>query len=39
MSSQRKGQLRLNAYLRNSGYHESAWKVSDVDPAVVLDVD
>jgi FMN-dependent oxidoreductase (nitrilotriacetate monooxygenase family) len=37
MNSQRNGQLRLNAYLRNSGYHESAWKVSDVDPAVVLD--
>jgi FMN-dependent oxidoreductase (nitrilotriacetate monooxygenase family) len=39
MTSGRQGQLRLNAYLRNSGYHESAWKVSDVDPAVVLDVD
>ena len=38
MNSQRNGQLRLNAYLRNSGYHESAWKVSDLDPAVVLDV-
>src|SRR5450755_1372533 len=39
MNSGRRGQLRLNAYLRNSGYHESAWKVSDVDPAVVLDVE
>ena len=29
-------QLRLNAYLRNSGYHESAWKVSGVDPAATL---
>jgi N-acetyl-S-(2-succino)cysteine monooxygenase len=30
--------LNLNAYLRNSGYHESAWKVSDADPGSVLDV-
>jgi alkanesulfonate monooxygenase SsuD/methylene tetrahydromethanopterin reductase-like flavin-dependent oxidoreductase (luciferase family) len=30
--------LNLNAYLRNSGYHESAWKVSPADPASVLDV-
>jgi FMN-dependent oxidoreductase (nitrilotriacetate monooxygenase family) len=29
--------LVLNAYLRNSGYHESAWKVSPDDPAVVVD--
>jgi len=39
MNSERDGQLRLNAYLRNSGYHESAWKVSSADPAAVLDVD
>jgi N-acetyl-S-(2-succino)cysteine monooxygenase len=31
--------LNLNAYLRNSGYHESAWKVSSADPASVLDVE
>jgi FMN-dependent oxidoreductase (nitrilotriacetate monooxygenase family) len=29
--------LNLNVYLRNSGYHESAWRVSPVDPASVLD--
>jgi FMN-dependent oxidoreductase (nitrilotriacetate monooxygenase family) len=29
--------LDLNAYLRNSGYHESAWKVGATDPARVLD--
>jgi N-acetyl-S-(2-succino)cysteine monooxygenase len=29
--------LMLNAYLRNSGYHESAWRVSPEDPASVLD--
>jgi N-acetyl-S-(2-succino)cysteine monooxygenase len=33
------GQLNLNAYLRNPGYHESAWKVSDADPASVLDIE
>jgi FMN-dependent oxidoreductase (nitrilotriacetate monooxygenase family) len=27
----------LNAYLRNSGYHEAAWRVSAADPASVLD--
>jgi N-acetyl-S-(2-succino)cysteine monooxygenase len=27
----------FNVYLRNSGYHESAWKVSAADPAAVLD--
>ena len=30
--------LNLNAYLRNPGYHESAWKVSAADPDSVLDV-
>jgi FMN-dependent oxidoreductase (nitrilotriacetate monooxygenase family) len=30
-------QLNFNVYLRNSGYHESAWKVSGSDPADVLD--
>jgi N-acetyl-S-(2-succino)cysteine monooxygenase len=30
--------LHLNAYLRNSGYHESAWKVAPADPGSVLDV-
>ena len=39
MDRERDGQLRLNAYLRNSGYHESAWKVSDADPAAVLNLD
>ncbi len=39
MDGAREGGLRLNAYLRNSGYHESAWKVSDADPAAVLDLD
>ena len=29
--------LNLNAYLRNSGYHEAAWRVSTADPADVLD--
>jgi N-acetyl-S-(2-succino)cysteine monooxygenase len=29
--------LNLNAYLRNSGYHEAAWRVSSTDPASVLD--
>lgn len=29
--------LNLNVYLRNSGYHESSWKVSAEDPAAVLD--
>jgi N-acetyl-S-(2-succino)cysteine monooxygenase len=29
--------LNLNAYLRNSGYHEAAWRVSPADPARVLD--
>jgi N-acetyl-S-(2-succino)cysteine monooxygenase len=29
--------LNLNAYLRNSGYHEAAWRVSPANPATVLD--
>jgi N-acetyl-S-(2-succino)cysteine monooxygenase len=29
--------LNLNVYLRNSGYHEAAWRVSSDDPAGVLD--
>jgi N-acetyl-S-(2-succino)cysteine monooxygenase len=29
--------LNLNVYLRNSGYHEAAWRVSSDDPANVLD--
>lgn len=28
--------LTLNVYLRNSGYHESAWRLPDRDPAAVL---
>lgn len=36
MSTQRR-YLYLNAYLRNSGYHEAAWRISGPDPAVVLD--
>jgi FMN-dependent oxidoreductase (nitrilotriacetate monooxygenase family) len=31
--------LDLIVYLRNSGYHESAWRVSPADPLHVLDVD
>ena len=27
--------LNLNVYLRNSGYHEAAWRVSGADPAQV----
>lgn len=29
--------LNLNVYLRNSGYHEAAWRVSSASPASVLD--
>jgi N-acetyl-S-(2-succino)cysteine monooxygenase len=29
--------LTLNAYLRNSGYHEAAWRVGAEDPAAILD--
>jgi N-acetyl-S-(2-succino)cysteine monooxygenase len=29
--------LNLNVYLRNSGYHEAAWRVSPGDPGSVLD--
>jgi N-acetyl-S-(2-succino)cysteine monooxygenase len=29
--------LNLNAYLRNSGYHEAAWRVPAAAPAQVLD--
>lgn len=29
--------LVLNAYLRNSGYHEAAWRVSPSEPVTVLD--
>jgi len=29
--------LNLNVYLRNSGYHEAAWRVSPADPAGVLE--
>ena len=29
--------LTLNAYLRNSGYHEGAWRVNADDPAAILD--
>jgi FMN-dependent oxidoreductase (nitrilotriacetate monooxygenase family) len=29
--------LNLNVYLRNSGYHEAAWRISPADPASVLD--
>jgi alpha-methylacyl-CoA racemase len=32
------GQLDLNVYLRDSGYHESAYKVNDCHPAAVLDL-
>jgi FMN-dependent oxidoreductase (nitrilotriacetate monooxygenase family) len=33
----RRRHLTVNVYLRNSGYHESAWRVSSRDPADVLD--
>src|SRR3954469_5914019 len=29
--------LNLNVYLRNSGYHEAAWRAPPADPASVLD--
>jgi FMN-dependent oxidoreductase (nitrilotriacetate monooxygenase family) len=35
MADQRR-YLNLNAYLRNSGYHEAAWRVSGAPPAAVL---
>jgi N-acetyl-S-(2-succino)cysteine monooxygenase len=38
MSSQSRRFLNLNLYIRNSGYHESAWKVSPADPTSVLGV-
>ncbi|HEU5420156.1 MAG TPA: NtaA/DmoA family FMN-dependent monooxygenase [Streptosporangiaceae bacterium] len=38
MSTDTRRFLTLNAYLRNSGYHESAWIVGPQDPASVLDV-
>jgi N-acetyl-S-(2-succino)cysteine monooxygenase len=38
MSAEQERFLNLNAYLRNPGYHESAWKVQDADPASVLDI-
>jgi FMN-dependent oxidoreductase (nitrilotriacetate monooxygenase family) len=38
MSTQARRFINLNLYIRNSGYHESAWKVSPADPASVLDV-
>jgi N-acetyl-S-(2-succino)cysteine monooxygenase len=37
MSAGERRYLNLNAYLRNSGYHEAAWRVSPADPASVLD--
>lgn len=38
MSADQRRFLNLNAYLRNPGYHESAWKVQDADPASVLEI-
>ena len=38
MSADRERFLNLNVYLRNPGYHESAWKVQDADPAAVLEI-
>ena len=38
MSDAGRRYLNLNAYLRNPGYHESAWKVSRADPASVLEI-
>ena len=32
-------QLDLTAYVRNAGYHESAWRVSEADPASVVQLD
>ncbi len=39
MSDADRRYLNLNAYLRNPGYHESAWKVSPAEPASVLEID
>jgi FMN-dependent oxidoreductase (nitrilotriacetate monooxygenase family) len=39
MTGESRRYLDLNAYIRNSGYHESAWKVSPDDPRSVLDVE
>ena len=38
MSADQRRLLNLNVYLRNPGYHESAWKVQDADPASVLEI-
>lgn len=38
MSAAPRRYLYLNVYLRNSGNHESAWRVSAADPAAVLGV-
>lgn len=38
MSAEQRRLLNLNAYLRNPGYHESAWKVQDADPSSVLEI-
>ncbi|MGZ4273790.1 MAG: NtaA/DmoA family FMN-dependent monooxygenase [Solirubrobacteraceae bacterium] len=38
MNADQRRFLNLNAYLRNPGYHESAWKVQDADPASVLEI-
>jgi FMN-dependent oxidoreductase (nitrilotriacetate monooxygenase family) len=35
--SEQQRYLDFNVYLRNCGYHESAWRVSPLDPAVALD--
>jgi FMN-dependent oxidoreductase (nitrilotriacetate monooxygenase family) len=39
MSGAPRQHLNLNTYIRNSGYHESAWKVSPGDPRSVLETD
>ena len=36
MTTAERRYLNLNVYLRNSGYHEAAWRVSLADPADVL---
>src|SRR5664279_3587534 len=38
MSDAGRRYLNLNAYLRNPGYHVSAWKVSPADAASVLEI-
>jgi alkanesulfonate monooxygenase SsuD/methylene tetrahydromethanopterin reductase-like flavin-dependent oxidoreductase (luciferase family) len=38
MSTVHRSFVNLNAYLRNPGCHESAWRIQDTDPAAVLEI-